>query len=229
MREQRAFRELTEALRRVRNSRAEKTAGRRRGHPVASGNSSVFSDAEHEMVEEDDIFTEAPWQQEQTGQTFFELEIRGYRLLQNARLSLSREERQMVLAATRNDTKYTAIVTQLRSAWDDHDLRDRDRGIKSFGKGRTGHFAEADTEWYAEQIALSISGDAAELDATWSFDPDESIWWCGVLDPSIPEPDVVDWSEDWSNYESSPCAENVFLEQSQALALISEAVPSPEP
>ena len=40
-------------------------------------------------------FAEAPWQQEKTGQTFFELEIRGYRLLQNARLSL--EERQMVL------------------------------------------------------------------------------------------------------------------------------------
>ena len=74
------------------------------------------------MVEYEDIFTEAPWQQEQTGQTFFEKEIRGYRLLQNARLS--REERQMVLAGTRNDTEYTTIVTQLRSAWDDQDLRD---------------------------------------------------------------------------------------------------------
>ena len=29
----------------------------------------------------------------------------------------------MVLAGTRNDTEYTAIVTQLRSAWDDQDLR----------------------------------------------------------------------------------------------------------
>ena len=47
----------------------------------------------------------------------------------NARLS--REERQMVLAGKRNDTEYTAIVTQLRSAWDD--LRERDRGSKSFG------------------------------------------------------------------------------------------------
>ena len=27
---------------------------------------------------------------------------------------------------------------------------------------------------------------------TWSFDPDEFIWLCGVLDPSITEPDVVD-------------------------------------
>ena len=84
---------------------------------VPSGNSSVYSDAECEMVEDEVIFTEASWQQEQTGQTFFELEIQGYRLLQNARLSW--EERQMVLAGTRNDTEYTAIVTQLRSAWDD--------------------------------------------------------------------------------------------------------------
>ena len=208
MREQRAFREMTEALRRVRNSRSDKSGARRRGHPAPSENSSVFSDAEYEMVEDEDIFTEAPWQQEQPGQTFFELEIRGFHLLQNARLS--REERQMVLDGTRNDTEYTAVVTQLRGAWDDQDLHDRDRGCKSFGKGRTVHFAEADTEWYGLS-PHSISGDAAELDVTWSFDPDESMWWCGVLDPSIPEPDEVDWSEDWSNYESSPCAENVSL------------------
>ena len=36
----------------------------------------------------------------------------------------------------------------------------------------------------------------------------------------------MDWSEDWS--ESSPCAEDVFPEQSQALALISDDVSSPE-
>ena len=35
-------------------------------------------------------------------------------------------------------------MTQLRSAWDDQDLRERDRGGKSFGKGRTVHFAEAE-------------------------------------------------------------------------------------
>ena len=97
---------------------------------------------------------------------------------------------EMILAVTRNDTEYTAIVTHLRSAWDDQDLRDRSRGSKSFGKGRTVHFAETDTEWYAEQIANNISGDAAELDVAWSFGPDEAIWWCGVLDPSILEPDV---------------------------------------
>ena len=101
-------------------------------------------------------------------------------------------------------------------------------GGKSFGKGRTVHFAEADTEWYAEQIAHSISGDAAELEVTWSFDRDEAIWWCGGLDPSIPELDVMDWSEDWSHSESSPCDEDVFPEQSQALALISDDVSSPE-
>ena len=50
----------------------------------------VCSEAEYEMIKDEDAFVEAPWRQEQTGQTFFELEIRGYRLLQNARLS--REE-----------------------------------------------------------------------------------------------------------------------------------------
>ena len=126
----------------------------------------------------------------------------------------------MVLAGTRNDTEYTAIVTQLRSAWDDQDLGERDRGGKSFGKGRTVHVAEADTEWYAEQIAHSISGDASELEVTSSFDPVEAI-------PSIPEPDVMDWSEDWSYSESSPCA-SVFPEQSQVLVLTSDDASSPE-
>ena len=144
VREQHAFREMIEALRRVRNSRNEKSGVRCHDHRATSGNSSVCSEAEYEMVEDEDTFIEAPWRQEQIGQTFFELEIRGYRLLQTARLS--REERQMVLAGTRNDTEYTATVTQLRSAWDDQNLRERDRGGKSFGKGRTVHFAEADTE-----------------------------------------------------------------------------------
>ena len=125
VREQRAFREMTEAPRRVRNSRNEKSGARRHDHQVTSGNSSVHSEAEYGMVEDEDTFTETPWRQGQTGRTFFDLEIREYRLLQNA--SLSGEERQMVLAGTRNDTEYTAIVTQLRSAWDDQDLRERDR------------------------------------------------------------------------------------------------------
>ena len=88
-------------------------------------------------------------------------------------------------------------------------------------------FAEAHTEWYAEQIAHSISGDASELEVTWSFDPVEAIW-CGVLDPSIPAPDVMDWSEDWSYPESSPCAEEVFHEQSKVPALTSYDASSPE-
>ena len=145
VREQRAFREMSEALRRVRNSRSEKSGVRRHDHRATSVNSSVCSDAEYEMVEDEDAFVEAPWRQEQTGQTFFELEIRGHRLLQNGRLSLVKSDR--CSWGTRNDTEYTAIVTQLRSAWYDQDLRERDRGGKSFGKVRTVHFAEADTEW----------------------------------------------------------------------------------
>ena len=90
-------------------------------------------------------------------------------------INFSKMHVSLVLTGTRNDTEYTAIVTQLRSAWDDQDLRERDRGSKNFGKGRTVHFAEADTEWYAEQIAHNVSGDAAELETTWSFDPVEAI------------------------------------------------------
>ena len=75
VREQRAFREMTEALRRVRNSRNEKSGVRRHDHRATSGNS-VCSEAEYEMVEDEDTLKEAPWRQEQTGQTFFELEIR---------------------------------------------------------------------------------------------------------------------------------------------------------
>ena len=50
----------------------------------------LSAEAEYDLVEDEDAFVEAPWRQEQTGQTFFELELRGYRLLPNARLSLSR-------------------------------------------------------------------------------------------------------------------------------------------
>ena len=49
---------------------------RRHDHRATSVNSSVCSEAEYEMVEDEDAFVEAPWRQEQTGQTFFELEIR---------------------------------------------------------------------------------------------------------------------------------------------------------
>ena len=73
VREQRAFREMTEALRRVRNSRNEKSGVRRHDHRATTGNFSVCSETEYEIVEDEDTFTEAPWRQEQTGQTFFEL------------------------------------------------------------------------------------------------------------------------------------------------------------
>ena len=76
VRQQRAFRGLTEALRRVRNPRSEKSGVRRHDHRATSVNSSVCSEAECEMVEDEDAFVEAPWRQEQTGQTFFDLEIR---------------------------------------------------------------------------------------------------------------------------------------------------------
>ena len=76
-REQRAFREMTEALCRA----------RRRNHQVISGNSSVYSNDAYEMIEDEDTFTEAPWRQEPTGQTLFELVIWRYRSFQNARLS----------------------------------------------------------------------------------------------------------------------------------------------
>ena len=82
---------MTEALRRVRNSRSEKSGARRHDHRATSVNSSVCSDAEYEMVEDEDAFVKAPWRQEQTGQTFFEL-IRGYRLLQ-MHVSLEKSDR----------------------------------------------------------------------------------------------------------------------------------------
>ena len=44
-----------------------------------------------------------------------------------------------------------------------------------------------------------------------------------MLDPSIPAPDVIDWSEDCSFQESPLCAEGACPEQSQSLALISPA------
>ena len=44
---------------------------------------------------------------------------------------------------------------------------------------------------------------------------------CGVLNPSIPVPDVANWSEDLSFQQQPLCAEDACPEQSQALALIS--------
>ena len=69
------------------------------------------------------------------------------------------------------------MVTQLQSGWDDQDLRDRDRGSKGNSKsGRTFHFADADREWYAEQVSHSMSGEGAEVEVSWSYDREEVIW-----------------------------------------------------
>ena len=45
---------------------------------------------------------------------------------------------------------------------------------------------------------------------------------------SILELDVTDWSEDWSCYEPSPCIEDVVPDKSQALALVSDDVSTPQ-
>ena len=134
VREQRAVREMTEALRRVRHSRDEKTGARRRGHQVTSRNSSVYSDAENEMVEDEVTFTEAPWRTRTDRSRLSSSWKFGDTAFSKMHVS-QRGERQMVLAGTRNDTEYTGNVAQLRGAWDDQDLRDRDRRGKSFGKG----------------------------------------------------------------------------------------------
>ena len=58
MTEQRAFREMTEAL--VPNSQSEKSGERCHDHRATSVNSSVCSEAEYEKVEDEDAFVEAP-------------------------------------------------------------------------------------------------------------------------------------------------------------------------
>ena len=183
---------------------------------------SVYSDAEYEMVETRTL------SQRHRGNKNRPVRLSSSWKFEDTAFSKThvshRKSDRWCLLEQEKTRGYTTIVTQLRGAWDDQDLL----RSKSFGKGRTVQFAEADTEWYAEQIAHSISGDAAELDVIWSFDPDGSMRWCGVVDTSFPEPDVMDWSEDWSNYGSPPCAENVFPQESQSLALISEDVSSPE-
>ena len=87
--------------------------------------------------------------------------------------------------------------------------------------GRAVHVADADREWYVEQISHSISGNGAEVDVSWSYDPHEAIWWCGVLDPTIPELEVVERVVYWSPQEQTPFVEEVTSEQSQTLALLS--------
>ena len=76
-------------------------------------------------------------------------------------------------------------------------------------------------QWYAEQIAHSSSGDGAEVEVTWSLDLDEAVGWCGVLDPSVSELEMIDWSEDWSFQELPQSAEGACPGQGPELALMS--------
>ena len=69
MREQRAFREMSEPLRRVRNSRDEKTGARTPRSPSHLWKFLSTPNAAYEMVGDEDTFTEAPWRQEQTSHT----------------------------------------------------------------------------------------------------------------------------------------------------------------
>ena len=124
VREKRAFHEMTGGLSEV----SETPVTRKLEHDAAVTKLPleipVYSDAEYEMLEDENTFTEAPWQQEQIGQTFFELGNSGR---PSSPKCTSLTSRATVLAGTRNDTEHTAIVTQLRSPWDDQDVRDRDR------------------------------------------------------------------------------------------------------
>ena len=101
VREDTAFKDMMAAIRRVRQDRQQ----RRRGDRNLDVMDGIAEDYE---------------------ENFHEEEIRGYKLLHSARLSVT--ERQMILAGTTNDTQYTAVVTQLRAAWEDPDLRARDKG-----------------------------------------------------------------------------------------------------
>ena len=138
--------------------RDEKTGARRRVHLAISGDSLVYSDAAYEMVRL--LSQKHHGDKNRLARLSSNWKFRITAFFQNVRLS--REEQRMVLAGT-NGTESEAVVTQLRGAWDDQDLRGRHRGSKSHGVGRTVHIAEAETPRCAEQIAHSISGDGAEV------------------------------------------------------------------
>ena len=107
---------MTEALRRVRNAREEEDGKYRRHRHRRPRHSPADSEVDFEMVDEEEGRTDSSSRRE-TGQTFIELEIRGNRLLQNARQS--RQERQMVSPGRRKDTQNGTVVTKLRRAGDD--------------------------------------------------------------------------------------------------------------
>ena len=119
------------------------------------------------------------------------------------------------------------MVTLLRSAWDNQDHCDRDRGGKCHGKtGRHVHFADADRAWSAEQISHGILAEGARQVCRGPYDPDEAIWCCGVLHPTISEPEVVDWVDDWSPQESRPFVEDVTFGQPNTGIVTDDVMPA---
>ena len=102
IREDNTFKEMVAALRRLREDRrARRPPVEALGRQQAEGLEELDGEASRTEAEEGDL-------------GFLESEMRGYRILQNSRLS--REERQMVLAGTQNDTEYDSVVAQLRAA-----------------------------------------------------------------------------------------------------------------
>ena len=177
------------------------------------------SDFDFEMVDEEDARTDPSSRQEPSGQTFFDLEIRA-QLFAPEHHFVSREERQMVLAGTRN-----ARSTEL---WL--------HSCGVLGMTRTIVMETEEASVMERQVAMFILQTLTTHGllnrfhmASWPkeprqvcrgpYDPDEAIWCCGVLHPTISEPEVVDWDDDWSPQESTPFVEDVTSGQSQTLAL----------
>ena len=172
IREDNTFKEMVAALRRLRDDRRG-----RRQLPAGEGLEELDGEASRTETEGD--------------LGFFESELRGYRILQNSRLT--REERQMVLAGTQNDTEYDAVVAQLRAAWDD-DPRDGKGKGKHFKGGRI-HYAEGDEIW-TDSVVAALQGEESDVALEWSYDQGADMWWCGVVDKAAADAWAV--SEAWA-------------------------------
>ena len=86
-------------------------------------------------------------------------------------------------------------MQQLRSAWDDQ------TSLVEKGEARILGDAARHILPQLEQSGMPNRSPTASfvMELRWkktcSFDPDEAVWWCGVLDPSIPEHNVTVWSD----------------------------------
>ena len=155
------------------NSRNEKSGVRRHDHRATSGNSSVCSDAEtrngrrRRHVYRGTVATRIKLVRLSLSWKFGDIDF--------SKMHVSHEKSdRWCLAGTNRDT-VCVVPGMTKTSVNGH------RGGKSFGKGRTVHFCRSrPLKWYAELIAHSISGDASELEATWSFDPVRShlVVWC---------------------------------------------------